>query len=151
MRGFQNTFLSNMFEVPVEYEGRTYKSSEAAFQAAKTLDKDARKEFELMDGWMAKRYGRKLKLRPRWDNIKLGVMRDILKSKFRTGRMARALLATLPHDLEETLTWHDNFWGNCVCGRVACLPPGKNHLGILLMELRASIEAERKEHEECDQ
>lgn len=38
-----NRFLSNFYETSVEWEGLIYPSSEAAFQAAKTLDQEDRK------------------------------------------------------------------------------------------------------------
>lgn len=38
-------FLSNFYEVNIEFEGETYTSVEAAFQAQKTLDKEERKQF----------------------------------------------------------------------------------------------------------
>ena len=58
-----NRFLSNFYETSVEWEGLTYPSSEAAFQAAKTLDQEDRKRFQTMVPTVAKREGYKVKLR----------------------------------------------------------------------------------------
>ena len=38
-------FLSNFYSHPVVFEGVTYPSNEHAYQAAKTLDLEKRKEF----------------------------------------------------------------------------------------------------------
>ncbi len=38
----ENFYLSNYYEAPVTYDGITYKSSEAAFQAQKTLKNEER-------------------------------------------------------------------------------------------------------------
>lgn len=44
--------------------------------------------------------------------------------------------------------WHDQHWGDCRCNRLAlplrreaCAERGANHLGRLLMELRAELHA----------
>jgi predicted NAD-dependent protein-ADP-ribosyltransferase YbiA (DUF1768 family) len=48
------------------------------------------------------------------------------------------LLATGDEELIEGNTWHDNTWGNCVCQKCQDIP-GRNMLGMLLMELRTEI------------
>ena len=69
-----NRFLSNFYETSVEWEGLIYPSSEAAFQAAKTLDQEDRKRFQTMTPVEAKREGYRITLRDDWEDIKLHVM-----------------------------------------------------------------------------
>ena len=59
-------FLSNFYPCPVEYEGKTYQSSEAAFQAAKTTDDAEREIFTGLSPSQAKERGRSLALRDDW-------------------------------------------------------------------------------------
>lgn len=127
-------FLSNFYETSVKYEGLTYPSSEAAFQAAKCADPKARKAFQTMTPLQAKRFGRKVLLRPDWEQVKLQVMTDILKSKFSNKTLQNKLLATRSATIVEGNHWNDTFWGvDLATGK------GENHLGQLLMELRESL------------
>lgn len=128
-------FLSNFSHHPVTYNGKTYLSSEAAFQAQKTLSEAVQWKFTHLTPRDARTEGRKVTLRPDWEEVKDDIMRDILQSKFSNPVLAEQLLHTGDAILEETNTWHDNYWGNCVCDRCREIP-GKNKLGILLMELR---------------
>jgi predicted NAD-dependent protein-ADP-ribosyltransferase YbiA (DUF1768 family) len=50
--------------------------------------------------------------------------------------LARLLCATGDIPLVEQNTWHDNYWGDCRCGRPSCGEPGKNYLGGILMAAR---------------
>lgn len=135
-------FLSNFQPAVFDLEGIRWSSTEAAFNGLKTLDPEQR-------AWVAaagspaeaKRRGRRVTLRPRWDqDIRFRVMADVLEAKF-TAHPARrdALLSTGTAELVEGTTWHDQTWGNCTCGRPACARPGLNHLGRLLMELRVDL------------
>ena len=68
-------FLSNFYQCPVTYDGIAYGSSEAAFQAQKTLDIEKRKYFGTLDPSKSKREGRRLvDLRSYWDDVKDKVM-----------------------------------------------------------------------------
>jgi len=120
----------------VLFQGIVYPSVEHAYQAAKTNNWSER-------AWIiaaptpakAKRIGRSVTLRPDWDNIKVDIMYQILKSKFWLPKLKKQLLATNSATLIEGNTWHDNFWGNCVCAKCKDVE-GKNVLGTLLMQLR---------------
>lgn len=127
-------FLSNFYPCNVPYEGLTYPSSENAFQAAKTLNMDARKVFILpgMTPAMSKHLGRTIVLRPNWDTIKLVVMADILASKFADADLRYQLVHTGDAELIEGNTWGDTYWG-------VCNGKGSNFLGKLLMDLRKSL------------
>ena len=126
-------FLSNFYPCFVTYDGQEYGSAERAFQAAKTLDKNERKQFVLCaTNAEAKRRGRHVKLRPAWETIKYDVMYEILKSKFSAPRLAVMLLNTGDAYLEEGNNHGDRIWGT-VKG------VGNNSLGKLLMEIRKEL------------
>ena len=127
-------FLSNFYQCEVEFAGLKYHSSEAAYQACKTLDESER--FKLTRLWEARRaknLGRKLTLRSDWNDVKIGFMREVLRSKFYQNKdLAEELLDTKQEELVEGNNWKDTFWG-------VCKEQGENHLGKLLMELRSEI------------
>lgn len=117
------------------YEGIEYPSSEHAYVAAKTLDPELRNQIALLESpGKAKRFGRTVKLRPLWDQIKLYEMRNILEYKFSpASKLYTKLLATAPHELIEGNTHGDKFWGQCPVG------VGRNELGKMLMSIRDDI------------
>ncbi len=126
-------FLSNFYEpAHTEFEGQLFPTSEHAFQAAKTLG--SRKAFFGGTPGQAKRLGKQVRLRPDWESIKLGVMLTVLRAKFRDKTFRDALLSTGDAELVEGNTWGDVYWGVCD-GR------GENHLGKLLMKVRAEFAA----------
>mgnify|MGYP001603304445 CR=1 FL=1 len=127
-------FLSNFYASEVEFEGQIYPSSEHAFQAAKTLNFNARKVFSLpgMTPGMAKHLGRALDIRKDWDHVKLSIMTQVLASKFRSDDMKALLISTGDAELIEGNTWGDTYWG-------VCDGKGSNFLGLLLMELRKEL------------
>jgi hypothetical protein len=123
-------WLSNFYDCPIEFDGLTYKNSEAAYQAQKTLDHNIRKTFTNMSALESKRAGKKLKLRPNWEEIKIGYMRLIIHKKFRQNEdLKQKLIQTGNQELIEGNYWHDCFWG--VCNGI-----GENWLGKILMEER---------------
>lgn len=127
-------FLSNFYPCCVQLDGKTYISTEHAFQAAKTLDPHEREEIrKTTSPGRAKRLGRKVKLRKDWESIKIDVMHGLLQQKFKKGSpLADLLLKTGTQDLVEGNTWGDTFWG-------VCRGKGKNHLGKLLMLVRQEL------------
>lgn len=143
----QWAFLSNFYRAPFEWEGLVYPTAEHAFQAGKTLNKSRRLEIaRLQTPREAKSRGQHVQLRPGWDEkVRFVVMASVLRAKFTSKPSAiRALLSTGDALLVEGNTWHDNFWGDCRCrrlgnGRATCLGQGRNHLGVLLMELRDDL------------
>lgn len=122
-------FLSNFWPCSVSLDGMVFPSVEHAYQAAKTLDTQARAALVHLTAGQAKRAGRRLVLRPDWDAVKLHVMTELVRAKFSEPTLHAALQATHPHDLVEGNTWGDTFWG--VCNGV-----GANHLGQILMAVR---------------
>lgn len=123
-------FCSNMHPAPVF----GYASVEHAFVASKTLDDGERARVRAeRDPYRAKRLGRGLTLRPDWDRIRLEVMETLVREKFtRHAALAAQLAATGTLDLVERNHWRDTFWGVCQ-GR------GENHLGRILMKVRAEL------------
>lgn len=127
-------FLSNFWKHPVTYGGAVYPNNEAAFQAAKCANPAQKKMFETMENpGDAKRAGRRVQLRPDWEDVKVGIMTDIVRAKFAPGSgLAEKLLATGDAKLVEGNTWNDTFWGVCR-GR------GRNELGKILMKIRDEL------------
>jgi hypothetical protein len=131
--------LSNFAFVPVTRNGATYRTSEHAFQAAKAISPaDAERVAAAPTPTEAKRLGRHVQARPDWEQIKVNVMRECLRSKFSDPAARAKLLSTGQRLLRESNTWHDNYWGDCACPRCAGTP-GQNLLGRLLMELRDQL------------
>lgn len=133
---FSKTFLSNFWPAVVVYDGEEYASVEHAYQAAKTTDPLLRRGIrEAPTGAAAKKkakYLRSEQLRPDWADIKLAVMEALLRQKFAHADLRAQLVATAPRRLVEGNYWGDTFWG-------ICKGTGSNHLGELLMRIRAEI------------
>ena len=126
-------WLSNFFLCQVEFEGMNFSNVEAAFQAAKCLDMKERERFFGLSGSQAKRLGRRVELRSDWEEVKIEIMRQVLKSKFtQNSELREKLIATGDTELIEGNNWNDTFWG-------VCRGKGRNHLGKLLMEVRAEL------------
>lgn len=126
-------FLSNFFPAEMAYEGAIYPSVENAFQAAKCVNASERQVFAVCSPAEAKRFGRRVRLRLDWEQVKLDIMRQLVTDKFaRSDELRRRLLATEDAELVEGNAWNDTFWGVCH-GR------GQNHLGRILMEVRDSL------------
>jgi ribA/ribD-fused uncharacterized protein len=134
------SFLSNFYmAAPFEFEGATWPSAEHAFQASKCADPSQRKLFVLCKRpGEAKRLGRRVRLRADWESVKLDVMEEILRAKFRDASLRRRLAAigTCCH-ITHTNIWHDLFWGVCACP--IHNDRGRNHLGQILMKLRSEL------------
>ena len=133
-------FLSNFYEVPVVYNGVRHGSSEAAFQAAKTLDLTERERIAKMNPDEAKRAGKRVKLREDWEGVKVSIMEAVLQAKFtQNPELMSRLLATGQALLVEGNDWSDTFWGFDVN-----LGYGVNMLGQLLMRIRAEHQVKLK-------
>jgi ribA/ribD-fused uncharacterized protein len=72
--------------------------------------------------------------RPDWEDVKVGIMWQLLTDKFiRHENLRRQLLATGDEELVEGNTWGDRFWG-------VCDGEGRNMLGVLLMRVRSAMQ-----------
>lgn len=137
-------FLSNFYNSYLVYEGDVYCSTEAAFQAAKTLDKTEKLRIAKLSPSDAKKAGRRLKLRKDWEGIKDIVMYEVCRAKFTMNdslHLREKLLATGDEELVEGNTWHDNYWGDCQCEKCKHIE-GRNQLGKILMKIREELKNE---------
>jgi ribA/ribD-fused uncharacterized protein len=132
--------LSNFSSFEVEIDGVRYPTSEHAYHVAKfrrvegagvavadvQFAPSAHEAFKRAQGWKSLQ-------RPDWNEVRLDIMRDILRAKADQHEyVRRKLLATGDRELIED-SWRDDFWGwgsNC---------DGKNMLGKLWMEVRAEL------------
>ena len=130
-------FLSNFFPCTIQLsraeDDLIFQNAEAAFQSFKVEDLETRKKFTTMNPTQAKKFGRRVKLRPDWENIKLMCMYQVIYRKFtQNPDLARKLLLTGDSILIEGNDWGDVFWGQ-VDG------VGENHLGKILMRVRQEL------------
>lgn len=126
-------FLSNFHPARVVYEGIEYPSTEHAYQAAKTDDQQERLEFVELTAAEAKKKGKEVIVRRDWNDIKIGVMEELVRDKFtRHPHLALKLMATEDLEIVEGNTWGDTFWG-------VCNGKGHNHLGRILMKIRKEL------------
>lgn len=132
------SFLGNMYTCDIVYEGIKYRSAEAAYQSAKTLDMESRKEFSMMTPVLAKQIGKTIRMRNDWYSIKDIVMEEILRDKFtRNTDLKIALLKTGSEELIERNNYKDRYWG-VYDGQ------GQNKLGIILMNIRKDLSKVKK-------
>lgn len=137
---FQNQyrFLSNFQYCRVTYEGVDYPYIENAFQAAKTVPPST--ELRYMSPGDAKHAGFRLKLRPDWEQVKYGIMEQLVRDKFsdKNPELKAKLIATYPEPIVEHNRWHDNEWGHCLCEK--CKNKShRNMLGLLLTKVRQEL------------
>lgn len=126
-------FLSNFHLAEVYFEGLKYPSTEHAYQAAKSLDENIRKEFLELTCSKAKNKGQEILMREDWDIIKYDVMFSVVYDKFfRHKDLRQLLLETGDKYLEETNHWNDTYYG-------VCNGKGQNNLGNILMQVRMII------------
>lgn len=135
-------WLSNFYLCRVEWEGRTYTSSEAAYQSGKYPPAE-RDVFTTLDPDPAKKLSRtKPYDTAAWEARKERTMREVLWAKFsQNPELAAQLLATGDRLLEETNWWGDKIWG-------VFQGEGQNLLGKQLMEIRARLRAEREKRKQ---
>ncbi len=134
-------FLSNLYPAPITIEdnpwsGRTFPDSERAYQFMKP--KDIRVAEWLVNAPYSDVCATSahalltFRVRPNWNQIKVGVMRKVLWEKFKQHKeLYNKLQETKGLGLIEASNG-DHFWGIGKNGL------GKNMLGELLMELRDS-------------
>lgn len=134
--GTEFSFLSNFYERDFVWKEGVWHTAEHAYQACKTTTiKDFKWIIESPSPGISKRRGQKIKLRDDWEQVKVDIMESILMAKFDDQFLKEKLIATSNAELIEGNTWHDNFWGDCICDRCSKIV-GKNQLGFLLMKIR---------------
>jgi N-glycosidase YbiA len=144
-------FFSNFYPAPFTIDGELWATAEHYYQSHISLDPDYRAAIRAathpgqakrlsLDPRKARKtrrqswfFGRRDKIRPDWDAVKLGIMRTALAAKFgQNPELAARLVATGDAELIEDSA-SDAFWG---LGRDGT---GENRLGRELMELRAVL------------
>jgi len=126
-------FLSNFWPCLIVLDDEPYSSVEHAYQAGKTNDENWRRRVQMeVKAGGAKRLGRKVPLRPDWEEVKVEFMLSLLRQKFNEPKLMEQLLSTRDSELIEGNDWHDYYWGVCN-GR------GENWLGKLLMRVREEL------------
>ena len=127
-------FLSNFFPEEFVYLGKSWSSSEHAYQAQKTLDPELQETCrQLSNPVKSKNFGKEVDLRSDWDDVKLDIMYEVLKCKFTQNKiLGELLILTEDAELVEGNHWGDTYWG-------VCKGVGQNNLGKLLMKIREEI------------
>jgi ribA/ribD-fused uncharacterized protein len=134
-------FLSNMHPCQVDFLGRSYPSSENAYQAQKTLNEELRHYFTLISPTQAKKKAKDpsfLVIRDEWDKIRRLAMLEVVSAKFNQNPELKAkLLATGDMELVEYNYWNDRYFG-------VCRGEGENWLGRILMYVRKELRHQKK-------
>ena len=87
----------------------------------------------------AKKFGRKVELRPDWEEVKDQIMEEIVYAKFSQNKyILRKLIATKDEMIIEKNDWGDTYWGVCKFKEV-----GENKLGKILMKIRKQFQEEK--------
>jgi N-glycosidase YbiA len=132
--------FSNFAPYAITIDGERWPTSEHYFQAQKFEDKAYRAKIRRANSpILAARLGRdrKQKLRRDWESVKVGVMRAAVLAKFTQHEELRALLLSTGDAKLVEHTENDDYWGDGGDGS------GRNMLGRILMEVRASLRVQR--------
>lgn len=145
---YQYGFLSNFYQIDIEWQFKIWPSVEHIFQASKT-NKLVQQEIirKVPTSGMAKQYGRNVILRDDWEKIKNDIMYLAVYQKFYQHEyIQQELINTGTKKLVEGNNWHDNYWGDCKCSRCKNIK-GQNKLGKILMVVREKIKLIQKHNE----
>jgi predicted NAD-dependent protein-ADP-ribosyltransferase YbiA (DUF1768 family) len=147
-------FLDPAYYCLAEYDGVIYNSAEAAFLASQYDSPYFRSMFRdsALPIWRARELAKRLQKRRDWTpELSLELMRQITLDKFSRSLNLRSLLLATRHErIVAENNWHEQFWGRCICNtrpgkygqKDACLMPGSNHLGKILMSVRDQLAVE---------
>jgi len=145
----RSRFLSNFYPVTIEHQGIKYPSVEHYYVAMKIKNDqqidgryityiDCREMIAKMpDPSKVKQFGKILKLRKDWDDVKLDVMLWGIREKFKNEDLRQLLAETGDEELVEGNWWGDKFWG-------VSNGEGENHLGKILMKVREELKQVNK-------
>lgn len=140
-------YMSNFARYAVMVDGKKYRTSEHYYQSKKYEGTYWETKVRNADGPMkAAQIGRDKRgpLRKDWNSVRDDVMRKVVEAKFRQhADLAERLLATGNAKLIERTT-DDTYWG---CGNSGT---GKNMLGVILMEIRTMLRAEKADQIRAD-
>jgi ribA/ribD-fused uncharacterized protein len=132
--------FSNFSPHPLRLKDRLWPTVEHYFQAQKFAGTEHEEIIRAATSPMiAARMGRSRSrpLRLDWETVKDDIMREALQAKFTQHENLRELLIGTESRLLVEHTTNDRYWADGGDGT------GQNRLGILLMELRANLTAER--------
>lgn len=129
--------LSNFSSFRLHWQGEDFDTSEAAYHWEKFPDQSQVREAIKLARSAHDAYKmaevNKLVRRPDWDQVKVGIMKEILRAKVDQHEyVRRKLLDTGDRQLIED-SWRDDFWG------WGADRGGQNMLGKLWMEVRAEL------------
>ena len=127
------SFLSNFHPCNIVFEGKLYPTVEHAYQAAKSLNQETRDIIrKAADPNLAKRLGQSVVVRSDWNEVKISIMKELIRKKFENPFIRWRLKETNNRPLINENRWNDRFWG-VVNGE------GENWLGKILEEVREEI------------
>jgi ribA/ribD-fused uncharacterized protein len=125
-------FLSNFHPCTIVYNGLNFPSVENAYQAQKCPERAI--EFVNITANKAKCLGKKVQVRPDWDDVKLKIMWDLVHQKFEDKELLRQL-KLIDEPIVEHNWWHDNYWGVCTCNECRN-KESHNWLGRILEDIK---------------
>ena len=156
-------FLSNMYPAKVKWGDsitpeRVWPNVEIPYVLSKTIDpnersagmrlleqhqgKDADSLGKIFKKWGGKNTGN-ITLRKDWDQVRLPIMRELVKSKFFDNpELGAKLKATKNSHIQEGNYWGDVFFGvslKDIPSRNIKAGDGENHLGNILMNIREEL------------
>lgn len=128
--------FSNFSSFKLLWKGRDYMTSEHAYHSEKFEDETIKEEImqtrSAHDVYTLAQEHKPLR-RSDWDDVKLGIMKDILHAKVaQHSYVKKKLLESGDRTLVED-SWRDDFWG------WGPNKDGQNHLGKLWMEVREEV------------
>lgn len=120
----------------LEWKGKLYPTSEHAYHSEKFEDEKLKEELRnTRSAHDSQKFANanKDKRRSDWDDVKLGIMKEILKEKvLQHPYVMKKLIDSGQKELVED-SWRDNYWG------WGPNKDGENHLGKLWMEVRDEL------------
>lgn len=129
----EHYFLSNFFPSTLSMNGKLYPSAEHAYQSQKTKDPVLQEMIrKSIDPMMAKKLGRLIELEPDWNDLRIPLMKKIIKEKFTNPLLRELLKSTNNAKLIHDNKFGDKFWG-------IYRGAGENMLGLILEEVRDQI------------
>ena len=151
----QYEFLDPAYYCLAEYDGVIYNSAEAAFLASQYDDPYFRSMFRnpvpsyLAGSRTLPRDSRSAAIGHQSCRLN-SCGRSLSTNSRRSPNLRSLLLATRHERIVAENNWHEQFWGCCICNirpgkygrKDACLVPGSNHLGKILMSVRDRLTVE---------
>ncbi len=134
----EHGFLSNFWYVDILYKGVVYPTVEHAYMSAKS-DDPKWKEFcanRNITPSNVKKESKNIQLVAGWDKLKLEVMEDCLRYKYKEEPLRSKLINLGNQNIQEGNTWGDRFWGVDLKVNPNI---GENHLGRLIMKIREQL------------